>query len=157
MGEIVSRKKLASIVRKAKKAGQVVVLANGAFDIFHVGHLRYLQGAKAEGDLLIVVVNDDESVRALKGKGRPIIPCEDRMGIVAAMEPVDYVTSFHETTVENLLRELKPNVHAKGTDYTADNVPEKEIVLKYGGRVAIVGDPKSHSTSGFIAEHRLKK
>lgn len=154
MGKIVTRKELSGIVREAKERGRIVVLANGAFDLFHVGHLRYLQGAKAEGDMLIVAINDDDSVRALKGKGRPIVPRDDRMGIVAAMEPVDYVVSFHETTVENLLREFKPDVHAKGTDYTVDTVPEREIVREFGGRVAIVGDPKDHSTSEFIRKHK---
>lgn len=145
---------MAEIVLKAKRQGNTVVMANGAFDLFHVGHLRYLEGAKAEGDMLVVAINDDGSVRALKGEGRPIVLCEDRMGIVAAMKPVDYVVAFHETTVENLLRELKPDVHAKGTDYTAETVPEREIVLGYGGRIAIVGDPKEHSTSEFIVTHR---
>ena len=149
-----SRDKIAEISRRAKELGSVVVMANGAFDLFHVGHLRYLRGAKAEGDVLVAAVNSDESVRKLKGEGRPIVPCEDRMGIVAAMEPVDYVVSFDETTVENLLRELKPDVHAKGTDYTEETVPEKDIVREYGGRVAIVGDPKDHSTSEFIKRYR---
>jgi len=157
MGKIAGREELRGIVRDVKERGQIVVLANGAFDIFHVGHLRYLQGAKAEGDVLIVAVNDDASVRALKGKGRPIIPREDRMGIVAAMEPVDYVVSFHESTVENLLRELKPDVHAKGADYTTETVPEKDIVREYGGRVAIVGDPKDHSTSEFIGKQMERR
>lgn len=150
--KIVSRGKLAEIVERERARGKKIVLANGAFDLFHAGHLRYLEGAKREGDILIAAVNDDESVRALKGEGRPIMSCEERMGIVAAMEAVDYVVSFHETTVENIIREIKPDVHAKGTDYTEDSVPERNIVKEYGGRTVIVGDPKEHSTSEFITQ-----
>jgi len=150
MGEIIRRSDLSERIRKFRAEGKTVVLANGAFDLFHVGHLRYLRGAKAEGDVLVVAINDDSSVRALKGPGRPAVSCEDRMGIVAGMEPVDLVVAFHETTVENILREIKPDVHAKGTDYTVESVPERKVVAEYGGRVAIVGDPKDHSTSEFI-------
>lgn len=152
MSSIVSREEIAEIVQAARAEGKTVVLANGAFDIFHVGHLRYLKGAKELGDLLVVAVNDDESVRALKGEGRPVIGLEDRMAVVAAMEPVDYVAPFGETTVTPLIELIRPDVHAKGTDYTEDTVPEKEAVASYGGRTAIVGDPKDHSSSDFITK-----
>lgn len=150
--KIISRDNLAKIVAEERAKGKKIVLANGAFDLFHAGHLRYLQGAKEAGDILIVAINDDESVRALKGEGRPIMSCEERMGIVSAMEVVDYVVSFHERTVENIIREIKPDVHAKGTDYTEESVPEREIVKGYGGKTVIVGDPKEHSTSEFITK-----
>lgn len=155
--KIVTRDRLAKIVGEKKAQGKKIVLANGAFDLFHAGHLRYLQGAKQQGDILIVAINDDESVRTLKGEGRPIMSCEERMGIVAAMEVVDYVVSFNETTVENIIREIKPDVHAKGTDYTEDSVPEREIVKECGGKTVIVGDPKEHSTSEFIARIKTKR
>ena len=127
-----------------------MVLANGCFDILHAGHVRYLAGAKALGDLLVVGVNSDQQVRALKGPGRPIMPAAERAEMVASLEAVDLVTIFAEPTVEALLLALKPDVHAKGTDYTEDTVPEREVVRSYGGRVAIVGDPKDHSTSEMI-------
>ena len=157
MGRILDRDKLIDVVKKARADGKTIVLANGAFDLFHVGHLRYLRGAKEEGDLLVVAVNDDSSVRSLKGAGRPLTPIEDRMAIVAAMEPVDFVMSFSELTVEGILLAIKPDVHAKGTDYTEDTVPEKDIVASYGGRVAIVGDSKDHSSSEFIEKIVGKK
>ena len=150
MGRIIDRNELLEVVKQSRASGKTIVLANGAFDLFHVGHLRYLRGAKELGDILVVAVNDDESVRALKGNNRPVVPLEDRMTIVAAMEPVDYVVPFGELTVENILRLIRPDIHAKGTDYTEETVPEKEIVASYGGRVAIVGDPKTHSSSEFI-------
>jgi rfaE bifunctional protein nucleotidyltransferase chain/domain len=137
-------------VAARRKEGARVVLANGCFDVLHVGHVRYLQGAKAEGDLLVVGVNSDKQVTALKGAGRPLMGERERAEIVAALEPVDLVTIFDEPTVTNLLLALKPDVHAKGTDYTEDTVPEREVVRGYGGRVAIVGDPKNHSTSQLI-------
>ena len=137
-------------VAARRKEGARVVLANGCFDVLHVGHVRYLQGAKAEGDLLVVGVNSDKQVTALKGAGRPLMGEVERAEIVAALEPVDLVTIFDEPTVTNLLLALKPDVHAKGTDYTEDTVPEREVVRGYGGRVAIVGDPKNHSTSQLI-------
>jgi D-glycero-beta-D-manno-heptose 1-phosphate adenylyltransferase len=137
-------------VAAGRKEGARVVLANGCFDVLHVGHVRYLQGAKAEGDLLVVGVNSDKQVTALKGAGRPLMGERERAEIVAALEPVDLVTIFDEPTVTNLLLALKPEVHAKGTDYTEDTVPEREVVRGYGGRVAIVGDPKNHSTSQLI-------
>lgn len=145
-----SRTMLIDRIQRARQAGARVVLANGCFDILHAGHVRYLAGAKAMGDLLVVGVNSDQRVRALKGPGRPIMPAAERAEIVAALEPVDLVTIFDEPTVEALLLVLKPDVHAKGTDYTEETVPEREVVRSYGGRVAIVGDPKDHSTSEMI-------
>ncbi|MFH1574625.1 MAG: adenylyltransferase/cytidyltransferase family protein, partial [Acidobacteriota bacterium] len=127
-----------------------VVLANGCFDLIHVGHIRYLEGARAEGDVLIAAVNSDASVRLLKGEGRPLQPQSERAEIVASLESVDYVHIFNSPTVDALLRELQPDVHAKGTDYTPDTVPERETVRAYGGRVAIVGDPKNHATRDLI-------
>ena len=147
---VVSREELLKTVAEARAAGLRIVLANGCFDILHVGHVRYLAGARSEGDLLIVGVNSDEQVREQKGEGRPLLPASQRAEIVAAIESVNYVTVFDEPTVEELLLALKPDVHAKGTDYTVDTVPEREVVKSYGGRVAIVGDPKDHSTSELI-------
>src|SRR6185503_7326498 len=148
---IVSREELIKIVAEARAAGLRIVLANGCFDVLHVGHIRYLAGARSEGDLLIVGVNSDEQVREQKGEGRPILPAPQRAEIVAALESVNYVTVFDEPTVEELLLALKPDVHAKGTDYTVDTVPEREVVKSYGGRIAIVGDPKDHSTSQILS------
>jgi len=147
---VVSREELIALVAEARARGLRVVLANGCFDILHVGHVRYLAGARSEGDLLIVGVNSDEQVSAQKGDGRPVLPAKERAEIVAALESVNYVTIFNEPTVEELLLAVKPDVHAKGTDYTIDTVPEREVVRSYGGRVAIVGDPKNHSTSAII-------
>jgi len=148
---VVSREVLIKIVAEARAAGLRIVLANGCFDVVHVGHIRYLAGARSEGDLLIVGVNSDEQVREQKGEGRPILPATQRAEIVAALESVNYVTVFDEPTVAELLLALKPDVHAKGTDYTVDTVPEREVVKSYGGRVAIVGDPKDHSTSEILS------
>ena len=142
-------------VRARRANGATIVLANGCFDTLHVGHVRYLQGARALGDFLVVGINSDHQVAFLKGKGRPLMPENQRAEIVAALEMVDLVTIFNEPTVEDLLLALRPDVHAKGTDYTEETVPEREIVRSYGGRVAIVGDSKGHSTSELIA--RLKK
>jgi rfaE bifunctional protein nucleotidyltransferase chain/domain len=128
-----------------------VAFANGCFDLLHVGHVRYLESAAREGDILVVAINDDESVRALKGRGRPILPAHDRAELVAALRCVDYVVIFPEPTVGPLLNRLKPDVHCKGTDYTSDSVPERDIVRGYGGRIAIVGDPKDHSTRDLLA------
>lgn len=147
---ILKRDDLLARVAAIRKQGARVVLANGCFDVLHVGHVRYLKGAKAEGDLLVVGINSDKQVAALKGSGRPIIGEQERAEIIAALEPVDLVTIFEEPTVTELLLALKPDVHAKGTDYTKDTVPEREVVRGYGGRVAIVGDPKNHSTSQLI-------
>lgn len=126
------------------------MFANGCFDVLHVGHIRYLQGAKSLGDLLVVGVNSDRQVAVLKGPGRPIMPDTERAEMVASIAAVDFVTVFDEPTVENLLLALRPDVHAKGTDYTEETVPEREVVRSYGGRVAIVGDPKNHSTSEIL-------
>jgi rfaE bifunctional protein nucleotidyltransferase chain/domain len=137
-------------VAKARAAGRTIAFANGCFDLLHVGHVRYLQGAAAEGDRLIVAINDDESVRRLKGAGRPILPAADRAELVASVRGVDYVVVFEGETVAPLLELLQPDVHCKGTDYTADTVPERETVRAYGGRIAIVGDPKRHSTRELL-------
>ena len=149
-GRVLSRTALAEHVAAARKRGARVVMANGCFDILHAGHVRYLKGARELGDLLVVGVNSDQQVRTLKGPGRPIMPEAERAEIVASLEAVDFVTIFDEPTVEALLLALKPDIHAKGTDYTEDTVPEREVVRSYGGRVAIVGDPKDHSTSRLI-------
>ena len=137
-----------------RAAGLTHAFANGAFDLLHVGHIRYLEAAKHEADRLIVAINDDDSVRRLKGPSRPVLPQHDRAELVAALRAVDYVVIFSEPTVAPLLELLHPNVHCKGTDYTVDNVPERETLLAYGGRIAIVGDPKDHSTSHLLS--RLK-
>lgn len=134
-----------------RAAGRTIAFANGAFDLLHVGHVRYLQGAAQEGDVLVVAINDDASVRALKGNGRPVMTHDARAELVAALRCVDYVVIFPELTVGPLLEALRPDVHCKGTDYTVDNVPERAIVKAYGGRTAIVGDPKEHSTSDLLA------
>ena len=148
---ILNREELIDRVSSARQARARIVLANGCFDILHVGHVRYLQGAKALGDLLVVGVNSDDQVASLKGAGRPILPAIERAEIVASLDAVDLVTIFSEPTVEALLLALKPDIHAKGTDYTEDTVPERDVVRSYGGQVAIVGDPKKHSTSEMIA------
>jgi rfaE bifunctional protein nucleotidyltransferase chain/domain len=148
--KIVSREKLRELIAAAKERGQRVVLANGCFDTLHVGHVRYLEGAKAEGDLLVVGVNADASVRPMKGPGRPILDESARALLVAALRVVDYVLIFPEPNVEKLLEELRPDVHAKGTDYTADSVPERAVAARLGIRVAIVGDPKDHSTRALL-------
>jgi rfaE bifunctional protein nucleotidyltransferase chain/domain len=134
--------------------GRRVALANGCFDLLHVGHVRYLAGARAQADVLVVGVNDDASVRRLKGPGRPLMPEADRALLVAALRSVDHVVVFHEDDVARLLLELRPDVHCKGTDYTVDSVPERDVVRSYGGRVAIVGDAKQHDTSALIARMR---
>lgn len=141
-------------LESARAAGRKIVLANGCFDVLHVGHVRYLQGARAEGDLLVVGVNSDASAQRLKGPGRPFLDEQARAQLVAALACVDFVVIFSEPTVENLLTQLRPHVHAKGTDYTAETVPEREISARHGIRVAIVGDPKNHSTTALIAEVR---
>ena len=141
-------------VEEARRAGLSVAFANGCFDVLHVGHVRYLEGAKREADVLVVGVNGDESVRRLKGEGRPVQPEADRALLVAALRAVDHVLVFSENDVSHLLLALRPDVHCKGTDYTPDTVPEREVVRSYGGRVAIVGDPKDHDTRGIIARLR---
>jgi rfaE bifunctional protein nucleotidyltransferase chain/domain len=151
MGEVLDRRTLAERIAADRAAGRTVAFANGVFDLLHVGHVRYLQAAAAEGDRLIVAVNDDDSVRRLKGEGRPILAAADRAELVAALRGVDYVVIFPEPTVGPLLDLLEPDVHCKGTDYAVDTVPEREIVKAYGGRIAIVGDPKDHSTRDLLA------
>ena len=148
---ILSRQELIQRVTAAREADAKIVFANGCFDVLHVGHVRYLAGARELGDILIVGVNSDQQVAIQKGAGRPVLPASERAEIVAALESVTYVTIFDEPTVEELLLALKPDVHAKGTDYTTDTVPERDVVRSYGGQVAIVGDPKDHSTSQIIA------
>lgn len=162
MGEILARDALVERVAADRTAGRTVAFANGCFDLLHVGHTRYLQAAAAEGDRLVVAINDDDSVRSLKGADevagqkhgrtpRPILPAADRAELVAALQCVDYVVVFPEHTVGPLLRALRPDVHCKGTDYTVETVPERDIVNGYGGRIAIVGDPKDHSTRDLLA------
>jgi len=150
---ILSESELVEAVARDRAAGRRVAFANGCFDLLHVGHIRYLQAAAAEGDRLVVAVNDD-GVAALKGPGRPIMAATDRAALVAALRGVDYVVIFPEPTVTPLLLALKPDVHCKGTDYTVDTVPERETVRGYGGRIAIVGDPKDHSTRDVIGKIR---
>ena len=150
MGELLTRDELVRRVAGDRAAGLSVAFANGCFDLLHVGHIRYLESAAAEADRLIVAINDDESVRRLKGAGRPILAATDRAALVAALRCVDYVVIFPDPTVGPLLVALKPDVHCKGTDYTLDTVPERDIVRAYGGRIAIVGDPKDHSTRDLL-------
>ena len=151
--KVVTRQQLVDLVGAARAGGRTIALANGCFDLLHVGHIRYLQAAAAEADCLVVAVNDDAAA-AIKGPGRPILKAVDRAELVAALRGVDYVTIFSEPTVAVLLELLKPDVHCKGTDYTLDTVPERETVLAYGGRIAIVGDPKDHSTRDVIRKIR---
>jgi rfaE bifunctional protein nucleotidyltransferase chain/domain len=154
MGELLSRDALADRVREDRQHGLTIAFANGGFDLLHVGHVRYLEGAKREADRLVVAINSDASIRGLKGPSRPVLPEADRAELVAALRAVDYVVIFSEPTVAPLLELLRPDVHCKGTDYTVDTVPERETVRGYGGRIAIVGDPKDHSTSDLLS--RLK-
>ncbi|MDO8835852.1 MAG: adenylyltransferase/cytidyltransferase family protein [Vicinamibacterales bacterium] len=151
MGQVVTLDDLDGLLEAHRAAGRTVALANGCFDMLHVGHVRYLQGAAAEADMLVVAVNDDESVRTLKGAGRPVMPEADRAEVLAALRCVDYVVLFGGRTVAEVLLRYKPDVHCKGTDYTVESVPERPIVQSYGGRTAIVGDPKDHSTRDLIA------
>lgn len=148
--KVIARDVLQRKLSEHKRRGERVVLANGCFDTLHVGHIRYLQGARREGDLLVVAVNADSSVCALKGPGRPILDENARGQLVAALRCVDYVVIFPQATVESLLDELRPDVHAKGTDYTAETVPERAVAARLGIRVAIVGDPKEHSTRALL-------
>ena len=148
--KILRRDELHRQVEEWRRAGELITLANGNFDLLHVGHVRYLHGAKALGGRLVVAINSDASVRRLKGEGRPIMPENERAEIVAALADVDAVVIFSELDVRAIIREIRPDIQAKGTDYTADSVPERDTVAEYGGRVAIVGDPKDHSTSEII-------
>ena len=152
MGQVVTEAELVEAVNADRAAGRTVAFANGCFDLLHVGHVRYLQGAVAEADRLIVAINSDRSVRGLKGADRPILPEADRAELVAALRGVSYVVVFDDPDVARLLLLLRPDVHCKGTDYTVDSVPERAIVQSYGGRTAIVGDPKSHNTRELIAK-----
>ena len=147
---ILDRERLIERIKSARTNGACIVLANGCFDVLHVGHVRYLEAAKLLGDLLIVGINSDEQTRRLKGAGRPLLPQAQRAEIISSIEAVDFVTIFDEPTVVQLLLALKPDIHAKGTDYTEDSVPERDVVRSFGGRVAIVGDPKDHSSSQMI-------
>jgi rfaE bifunctional protein nucleotidyltransferase chain/domain len=148
--KILNRSELRQQAEEWRRAGERITLANGNFDLLHVGHVRYLQGAKALGGKLVVAINSDDSVRALKGEGRPVMPEHERAEIVAALADVDAVVVFPELDVQAIIREIRPDVQAKGTDYTAESVPERDTVAEYGGRVEIVGDPKDHSTSEIL-------
>lgn len=147
---ILERTDLVTQIAARRQNGASIVLANGCFDLFHVGHIRYLAGAKSLGGILIVGINSDEQVRKLKGANRPLMPECERAEIISALKFVDFVTIFNEPTVTELIRAIRPDFHAKGTDYTTDSVPEREIVREYGGTVAIVGDPKDHSSSELL-------
>lgn len=148
--KILNREELRERVGEWRRAGERITLANGGFDLLHVGHVRYLRGAKALGGRLVVAINSDESLRALKGERRPIMSAAERAEIVAALADVDAVVIFPELDVRAIIREIRPDIQAKGTDYTPDSVPEREVVAEYGGRVEIVGDPKHHSTSAIL-------
>ncbi len=157
MGRVLTEDALVAAVQAEREDGRTVAFANGCFDVLHVGHVRYLAGAAAQADTLIVAINSDDSVRMLKGSGRPILSAPNRAELVAAIEGVDYVVLFADPDVHRLLRLLKPDVHCKGTDYTPETVPERETVLAYGGRIAIVGDPKDHSTRDLLARLRSSR
>lgn len=150
MGKVVTREELLARAADARSEGRTIAFANGVFDLLHVGHVRYLQAAANEADLLVVGINDDASVRELKGESRPVMRDRDRAEVVAALRGVDYVVVFPELTVGPLLEALRPDVHCKGTDYSIESVPERGIVQQYGGRTAIVGDPKDHSTRDLL-------
>jgi rfaE bifunctional protein nucleotidyltransferase chain/domain len=149
---ILNHNELAKKIEELKKQGKKVIFANGCFDLLHVGHVRYLRGAKALGDVLVLAINSDASVRRLKGRERPLLSLEDRLGILSAFEMIDFVTAFEDDTVSPLLLKLKPNVQVKGTDYTPDTIPEKDTVASFGGEVAVVGDPKDHASKNLIQE-----
>lgn len=150
MGQIVERRELSEVVAAWRAVGETVTLANGCFDLLHVGHVRYLQGARALGGKLVVAINSDASTRRIKGPQRPAMPEQERAEIIAALGCVDAVVIFDEPDVRALIREIKPDIQAKGTDYTRDNVPERDEVIAGGGRVEIVGDPKDHSTTELL-------
>jgi len=154
VGKVVTESELIDAIGRERVAGKSIAFANGCFDLLHVGHVRYLQAAAAEADRLVVAVNDDRSVAGLKGPGRPILSASDRAELVAALRGVDYVVVFGDTDVARLLRAIRPDVHCKGTDYTVESVPERAVVAEYGGRTAIVGDPKSHATRDLLARIR---
>jgi len=150
--KLLSREQARGLSARARNEGKAVVVANGAFDLLHVGHVRYLTAARALGDVLFVAVNSDVSVRGLKGSSRPIVPEDERVEILAALACVDWLVLFDEATVAEVLRELRPAFHAKGTDYTPETVPERAIVAEWGGTTAICGDPKDHATTDLIGE-----
>jgi rfaE bifunctional protein nucleotidyltransferase chain/domain len=152
--KVLSREGLLAEAKRRRRAGDRIVFANGAFDLLHVGHVRYLDAARREGDWLVVGINSDASVARAKGPSRPVLPEDERAEIVAALEAVDAVILFEEDSPASLIEALRPDVHAKGTDYTAERVPEREVVAGYGGRTAIVGDPKDHATTDVIAKIR---
>jgi D-glycero-beta-D-manno-heptose 1-phosphate adenylyltransferase len=154
MGTVLSAEALRGALAELRRQGRTVALANGHFDLLHVGHLRYLRAAKEHADVLVVAINDDDSVARLKGPGRPLVPAVERAELLAALEPVDFVVVFAGDSPAPLLTELRPDVHCKGTDYTVETVPERSAVLAYGGRIAIVGDPKDHSTRDLLARIR---
>jgi len=143
---LIARPELRALGERLRRGGKRIAFANGCFDVLHVGHARYLQAARSEGDVLVVGVNGDAAVRALKGPGRPLMPAEARAELVAALDAVDYVVIFEEQNAEAVLTELNPHVHCKGTDYSEETVPEREVMRRLGGEVRIVGDPKNHST-----------
>ncbi len=150
MGEVVTPDRLQALVDADRAAGRTVALANGCFDLLHVGHVRYLAGAAAEADRLVVAINDDDSVRTLKGHGRPFHAAAERAELIAALAMVDYVVLFAGPTVAPVIERIRPDVHCKGTDYTPETVPERDVVTAVGGRTVIVGDPKDHSTRGLL-------
>ncbi|HYE24919.1 MAG TPA: adenylyltransferase/cytidyltransferase family protein [Clostridia bacterium] len=150
--KVQEREQLRRTVEQWRAQGEQVILSNGCFDLLHVGHIRYLHGAKRLGGKLVVAINSDESVRRLKGPARPLMPEQERAEIIAALADVDAVVIFSEPDVRALIRELRPNVQAKGTDYTAEGVPERDEMIACGGRVEIVGDPKDHSTTAFLQQ-----
>ncbi len=152
MEKIQPREKLAKFLNDHRQAGRIIGFANGCFDLIHVGHVRYLTDARNHCDILVVAVNDDASVRGIKGPGRPAVPLAERLEVVAAFEAVSYVTWFPESTVEASLRILKPDIQFKGTDYTPDTVPERHVMAELGGRVMITGDPKDHSTTELLQQ-----
>lgn len=149
-GKLIHRSEVEALGVKLRRTAQRVVFANGCFDLLHVGHVRYLEGARQHGDVLVVGINSDRSVRQLKGQGRPLLPEKTRAELLSALESVNYVVVFDDFTAENILRDLRPDVHCKGTDYTEGTVPEREVVKSWGGRIAITGDPKDHSTHDLV-------
>jgi D-glycero-beta-D-manno-heptose 1-phosphate adenylyltransferase len=155
--KILTLEALQPVVEKHRQNRKTIIFANGCFDLLHVGHIRYLEGARRLGDILIVGLNSDNSVKKLKGPLRPLMPENERAEILAAISYVDYIVIFDEPTVRRVLLQLRPDVHCKGTDYTLESVPEREVVLSYGGKIAIVGDPKNHSTRNFIQEILKKR
>ena len=157
MAFVLSLADLESRIAMDRAAGRTIALANGCFDILHAGHVRYLDGASREADRLVVAINDDDSVRALKGAGRPIMSAADRAELVAALRAVDYVVLFSDRTVDELLTRVRPDVHCKGTDYTLESVPERDTMRRLGGRIAIVGDPKDHATRDLLARIRTSQ